>query len=273
MKAVNGRKTTVRGIIHCHSNLSYDSKVPLAQLCAALRNEGFGFVALTEHAQTVTEEDYRRFIADCKDQSDASFVAIPGLEVRCNDGIEIACVGVREIVHSGSPGKVVARVRELGGYAIWVHPLKRGRWPGKFLDCDAVEVLNGKVDGTVSPNFALLRDFRKHRQTEGRVHAIFGIDLHDLETPREIWIEVEPAALTAADVLEALREGRFVSRVARGEVSSTGEVTLGQFLSMKAMRAGYVGWNSLRSAMPKPLKKSIDALGRPLVRLAKKRRK
>lgn len=270
MDARNGQRVKARGIIHCHTNLSYDCEVALPDLCTALRQEGFSFVALTEHAQSVTPESYQRFVGECGGQSSELFVVIPGLEVRCNDGIEIAGVGITEVVSPGTPAQVVARIRQLGGYAIWVHPLKRGRWPGRLFDCDAVEVLNGKVDGTIAPNLTFLRRVRRHRREGGRIHAIFGIDLHDLEVPRDVWIECDTWALTAKHILEALREGSFVSRVVKGAVSSAGRVPFSQRLPLFALRCAYIGWNSVRAALPGRLQTGLVKLSRPFIRVIKK---
>jgi len=269
MEPVRPRRFAARGIIHCHSDLSYDCKTRLADLCVILRREGFSFVALTEHVKGVSPEDYDRFVAQCRKETNGSFVVIPGLEVRCGDGIEVAAVGVSELVNSGPPDEVVSHVRNLGGYAVWVHPLKRGRWMGRLLGCDAIEVMNGKVDGTVAPDLALLRRVRKCRRMGAGVHAIFGLDMHDLDQPREVWVECKVPALTPAHVVQSLRDGAYVNRVARGAVSSSGEIALFEHLWLLILRWAFIAWNAVCEVVPTKVLTVLIRVSRPFVRMIK----
>ena len=138
-----------KGIIHCHTDLSYDGLVSLADLCSSLQATGFSFVAITEHVKGLTSEQYSDFVTYCKAISTSSFVAIPGLEVRLDDGFEIAAVGISHFIDTTSKEEVIEAIRNQGGYSIWVHPYKRGRPDLSSIDCDAIEILNGKIDGTV----------------------------------------------------------------------------------------------------------------------------
>ena len=71
----------VRGIIHCHSDISYDCKTPLPALCAKLESEGFQFVALTEHDRGVRDETYAQFARRCAEVSSERFLAlVPAVE-------------------------------------------------------------------------------------------------------------------------------------------------------------------------------------------------
>jgi hypothetical protein len=260
----------VRGIIHCHSDISYDCKTPLPALCAKLESEGFQFVALTEHDRGVRDETYAQFARRCAEVSSERFLALPGLEVRCPEGVEIAGLGISELVRPGTPEEVVTRIRELAGYAVWVHPWKQGRWQGSFLDCDAVEILNGKVNGTVVPDLRLLRSYRAERQRGRRFHALFGLDLHDWQTPRTVWTECRVPVLSAAALLGALHAGAFVNRVHHGEVSSTGEVTRSAHLRMAVLRMAYRSWNGFLDATPKSIRPLVQRISRPLVKRFKR---
>jgi predicted metal-dependent phosphoesterase TrpH len=256
----------LKGIIHCHSDLSYDCRVPLAELRRALRAEGFSFVALTEHTRGVTSESYAAYVAACRAHSDAEFAILPGLEVRCDDGAEIAAIGVGEFISEGPVAAVVSRVRELGGYAIWVHPWKRGR-AAQWLECDAIEVLNGKMDGTVAPNFLLRREAIRHIGERKTPHLIFGLDLHSLDQPRAVWLECDAAGLDARHIAESIRRGRYASRVAHGGMSSRGEVAFLDSLRLRSLRGAYLAWNRMLPSQPGKLRSALLWLSRPLVRL------
>jgi hypothetical protein len=259
----------IRGIVHCHTNLSYDCQVTLPELSDQLRREGFHFVALTEHTQGVTRETYSEFLANCRKETRDDFVVLPGLEFRCEEGIEIAGLGLWEFMEGALVADVVARVRNQGGYAIWVHPKKRGE-ADRMLDCDAVEVLNGKVDGVVAPDLSMVRMVRESSEGQRRRHMIFGLDFHSFEQGRHVWTECAVSRLDARSVLESLREGRFWNCVAHGRISSSGEMTFSTRARLQALRWAYLRWNGARETAPPPIQRALSLLGEPIVKLIKR---
>ena len=262
-----------RGIIHCHSDLSYDCKVSLPELSRQLRSEGFHFVALTEHALGVTRKAYEDFVARCRDETSDEFVVLPGIEFRCEDGVEIAGAGLWEFMEGNDAGSVVSQIHAQGGYAIWVHPKKRGYKIDRLLECDAVEVLNAKVDGTVAPDFELLNRVLEARQTEGRSspQVIFGLDLHNLDQLRDVWIECAVRKLDAQEILASLGEGRFWSCVPQGRVSANGEMPRITRLRLELLRWAYLKWNSGRSRVPASFRPAIQSLSRPFIKSIKRK--
>ena len=270
MDATRGQTFLVRGIVHCHSALSYDCQVPLVDLCRTLQREGFHFVALTEHAQGVTAENYANFVEQCQQASTEAFVAVAGLEVRCGGGVEIAGIGVTQLFDPQSPQEAVATIRNWGGFAVWVHPWKHRQWNGPLLDCDAVEVLNAKADGALAPNLRLLRWVRKHRQKTAQPYVIFGLDLHSLEHARDVWIECRVPALTRQAILESFREGQFVSHIASGEVSSSGRIAFPDYLQILVLRCAYLAWRTTLRAVPEVMRGFLIEWSRPLVRALKR---
>jgi hypothetical protein len=241
-----------RGIVHCHSNLSYDGSASLQDLRACLREGGFDFVALTDHDRGVSPEKYRQLVEACRAISDDRFVAVPGIEVLCTDGVEIAGIGVHELPTPGDPETVVRQIRAARGYAIWVHPLKRSRsrQVGRVLDCDAVEVLNGKVDGTLAPDLRLVRRVQRERRRGRPVHLVFGLDLHDLDQPRDVWVECDVESLQSRAIIDALRHGRFVNRVRRGSMTSTGLISIKDRSLFALLRLGSVIWDTTLKRSP-----------------------
>ena len=261
--------STIEGIVHCHTTLSYDGEVQLGDLCKLLRQQGFGFVALTEHPRGVSAGDYEQFVRKCQEASDGNFVAIPGLEFCCDDGVEIAGIGASQLLEGGTPDQVVARIREQGGFAIWVHPWRNGRRKGPLLDCDAVEVLNLKLDGTLAPNLSLLRRTVQERKAGRRFHAIFGVDFHDHSQPFSAWVECQVPEVTSHAIVTALREGRFVSRVPHAAMSSSGAVGIVDYVLMVLFRSAFLAWAGLLRSVPDSMRNSLIALSRPAVRLVR----
>ncbi|MGO9269594.1 MAG: ATP-grasp domain-containing protein [Terriglobia bacterium] len=257
---------TVKGIVHCHTTLSHDGEVPLSDLCDLLRQQGFGFVALTEHPRGLTARDYQEFVQKCREASRRDFVAIPGLEFRCDNGVEIAGIGVSQMLDGRTPSEIVAQIRDLGGYAVWVHPWRNGPWNAPFLDCDAVEVLNLKVDGTLAPNLNLLRRTVKERKAGRRFRAIFGVDFHDRNQALSAWVECQVPEVTPDAILATLQEGRFVNRVPYAATSSSGAVGVVDYALMALFRSGFLAWRRLLRSVPDSARNSLIALSRPAVR-------
>lgn len=261
---------SLKGIVHCHTTTSYDGKVSLENLCTLLRKEGFDFVALTEHSRGLTTEDYAEFVKSCQDHTTPEFLVIPGIEVRVEKDIEIAAIGVTELPPALGPDELTSWVRRKGGYAIWVHPFRHGKWAGPFLDCDGVEVMNGKLDGTLAPNLSLLRRFKRGRSADKHFSAIFGLDFHDLWQARQVWIECTPAERKAEAVVEALRKGRFLNRVPWGAMSSAGSVPLVQRPLFIVLRSAYLVWRTVLRSIPCSWRDSLISVSRPAVRILKR---
>ena len=261
----------LKGIIHSHTTFSYDGTLSVEEFCALLRKEGFDFVGLTEHTRGLTSQHFADLVRTCEQQSDDKFLAIPGLEFRCPDGTEIAGIGIDRWLEDQPPEQMVPDIRNAGGFAVWVHPHKRSHWRGPFLDCDAVEMLNGKIDGVLAPNFSLLRDYEQERRKGRSFHAVFGLDFHNVRQARNVWIECQAEALNASAIVSSLREGRFISRVAHGAMASDGQINPTDRLKMISLRAAFLTWAAILRNAPSSLRSSLVNLSRPIVRQLKRR--
>ncbi len=261
---------TVKGIVHCHTSYSFDGTVNLHELCVLLRREGFGFVALTEHARGISAPDYQRFVQACRDESSPSFIAIPGLELRFANGLEIAGIGISKLPTAAEPNEASAQIRELGGFAVWVHPHGRGKWKGPLIDCDALEVLNGKVDGGVAPNLSLVRWVRMERKGGKKLLAVFGLDFHSTDQPRGVWLECRVPQMSAPSIVESLREGRFVSRVAHGAMSSSGRIGILDYFLLAMLRSVFLCWKLMQANVPSWARRRLVAAARPVTRILKR---
>lgn len=259
-----------RGIIHCHTDASYDSSIQLEELCYVLKSSGFDFVALTEHTKNLTSERYHELVHACEALSSSSFLVIPGLEIKLDDGTEIAGIGIDQLIHETSFGPVVDQIRNMGGYAIWVHPRKRQHHVViADYDCDAIEIMNGKIDGTTAPNLSLLWQVRRARRGGKDVHAIFGPDLHVLGPPLSVWTECLVSELTRTAIVHELRQGRFVNYSSRLRITSLGSTSIYGFFLLLALRCSYLGWNKLLSVTPPVISNSLIRNSRRIVNLLK----
>lgn len=259
------------GIVHCHSELSYDCRTPLEALRDLFTRQGLQFAAMTDHDRGLTPDGFRDFVGRCAALSDERFVFVPGIEVRCAGGAEIAGVGLSELPEPGEPEAVVRRVRELGGYAIWVHPRKRAKAIGHVIDCDALEVLNGKLDGVFAPDLGLVRLVRQERARGRKTHAMFGLDMHDDLQPRCVWTQCEVPTLEPGAIVESFRRGRFVNRTRWGTVASSGEVGLSDLVRLSSLRWATRAWDGLLRRLPEGPRQAVVRASRPAVGRLKSR--
>jgi hypothetical protein len=262
---------TARGIVHTHTNYSYDGMLSVAEFSELLKKEGFQFVGLTEHTLGLGPDKYAELVRECREHSDDKFVAIPGLEFRCGNGNEIAGIGLKQWLEDKPPDEMISEIRQAKGFSIWVHPFKKGLWSGPFLNCDAIEVLNGKLDGVLAPNLGLLREYKRQRRQGGKFNAIFGLDFHNLRQLRSVWVECQVENLTADEIVKALREKRYVSRIAGGAMTCDGDIKPLDYLKMVSLRAAFVGWRIVLQVVPSSIRSTLVNVSRPMVKILKRR--
>lgn len=259
----------VKGVVHCHTEMSYDSSISLELLCRTLKEEGFSFVAVTDHVKGITAGQYRSFVDTCKKMSSDQFVVIPGLEILLDNGDEIAAVGIHEFISSTASLEVFEQIHQQGGYSIWVHPHKRRRPALTKYDCNAIEILNGKIDGTVAPNLELFFQTRKLQRMGRNFHVIFGADLHNLNEDRSVWIECEVFLLTEDDLLCSLRHGLYENHVTSVNVSSYSFLSLSAIGRMVLFRLAYLAWNTILERLPNKYRFKLVLISRDLVKYLK----
>lgn len=242
----------VRGIIHCHSTWSYDGQNSLEELCLEFQKQGFRFVALTEHSHGITKASYREFVSLCERLSSAIFLVVPGLEILCPDGTEIAGVGLDIVVPPGSPAQVIEGIKRAGGFAVWVHPKKRLKLPNKPFQSHAIEVLNGKEDGTLAPPISLFREVKKWRKKYS-FFMIVGLDLHGLGAPLNVWTECYVSKLSKENIMEALFKGNFINLISGTSIPSSGAMKFKDNVYFVVVRIIYLLWNLFLKILPKPM--------------------
>jgi hypothetical protein len=152
-----------------------------------------------------------------------------------------------------------------------VHPFKKGRWTEPFLNCDAIEILNGKLDGVLAPNLGLLREYKRERARGKAFGAIFGLDFHNLRQLRSVWVECQVEKLTTDEIVKALREKRYVSHIANGTMTCEGEIKTLDYLKMVSLRAAFVGWRAVLQVVPGSVRSSLVEISRPVVQMLKRR--
>ncbi len=233
----------VRGVVHCHSDLSFDCESTLRGIRDALLAKRFHFVALTEHTKDVSASAYHEYVLTCDAMSDESFVMLPGLEIRCTDSRhELLAIGLRQYLKDDDSMGLIKSIKQHGAFCVLPHPWKHGQ--SKFIEgVDGIELLNGKVDGLRAPNFALTRFFYRESNVKLRPCAIFGADAHSLDSIGAVFVECELKSLSPGNILESLKCGDFLNSTVFVSVPATGRMTLIQQCRCCLWRSAYIGWN------------------------------
>lgn len=129
-----------------------------------------------------------------------------------------------------------------------------------MLECDAIEVMNLKEDGPVSPNLSLLRKVVRERKAGRHFYAIFGMDFHDSWQPFSAWVECQTSELTAGAILGALRDGQFVSRVPYATASSSGAIGIADYTLLLLIRSVFLVWRRILKSVPDSMRNSLIVL-------------
>lgn len=208
-----------RGIVHVHSDFSFDCSTPLVRIKELARRKELSFVVQTEHSNEMTAASHQRFAEEARALSDGEFLMVPAVEYATADNrIHVLALGVEpfwEDLRLCPPerlGELIERIRDAGGVSVLAHPERANaieRVAPEVLErIDAVEVWNGKTDRLGPSPRALLEVIRRRRG--GRpAPALVGLDLHRVADYRPVGIRVERRPESERDLVEMIRGFRY----------------------------------------------------------------
>ena len=235
------RDSPAKGLFHVHTNHSFDGESSLEELVRFCRENGFAFVCVTDHADLMDEESVRRVVRECDAHSGDGVKVIPGLEYAFphDEGVHLLCVGIREPVQEKRIVSAVDEVRRRGGLSIVAHPSRNGyRIPEEIESAiDGIEVWNAAYDSRYLPDSGSLQLWKSVRRRNPRVMAYSGLDMHDVRWFREVFLELNremPSRET--DVIEELRQGRFLGKGRYASVGANGPPSLTKLLALRTGR-------------------------------------
>lgn len=200
----------LHGVVHCHSDHSFDGQCSYAELRAFFEARGVSFVCITEHIEHLDQEKVDAILRACESHSDGHFRFLPGIEM---DYFKIYFIGLRGAsVDFSSHEAQFNSLYPDARMCVFAHPIKaRYRYPQWLIDrCDAVEILNTRYDGRHyfrPQSERLLRSVRRSRP--GAV-AVAGMDFHRPGDDSAVHLVLERhIPLTDDAIVEEIRSGRF----------------------------------------------------------------
>lgn len=198
------------GLIHIHSNHSFDGQCTYAQLRELFIAQGLRFACITEHIEGLDQPAIDRIIEQCHAASDAAFLFIPGLEMDCFRVIFLGLDPVR--VDFTTDRTTFDTLRSASRLCILAHPVKtRFTYPDWLIDaCDGIEIWNARHDGFHGLRPQNERLFRTLSQRKPNPVKLAGLDLHTPSDFRPLTVRLQqPGPLTAAYVLDQLQHNRI----------------------------------------------------------------
>ena len=202
----------VIGILHCHSNYSYDAKLSLRELKELFQKNGVQFVCMTEHADELTKDRAAAFVRECDELSDDSFRFIPGFEVPYGKGTHVLMIGMREFFGSYAPDSDALRVwTRRAPFVVLAHPV-RNRFKvddGLLAQLHGLEVWNQQYEGKRVPRVRSLKLFTRLKKKRETLVATGGIDFHRTEHMGAPLTHLHVETLTEEAILEKLKTGAF----------------------------------------------------------------
>lgn len=207
MNLFNEKYRWYKGNIHAHTNVS-DGLLSPADVVSVYKNEGYDFIALTDHRQASAGKEY------------PDFLVLSGIEMHVNDYISRRAFHIVGIGFEGeikyredlSPQELIDTVIQHNGLAILAHP----SWSLLTHD-DAlslkyyhgIEVFNSVSD--TKSNRGNSSEFIDTVASKGLIKLIFAVDDTHYYTDELFggYIMVNSPSLNKNDILLNIKKGNF----------------------------------------------------------------
>lgn len=200
-----------KGIIHVHSNYSYDGRHSLEEIAQYGIRSGFSFIGMSEHSDTLNEEKMDGYVKECQRISNRDCLMIPGIEFTCENDLHIIGLGVKHYIKTKDPIQAARFIQKNGGIAIIAHPVRYHYkiQPDLAEAADGIEVWNTAYDGRFVPNIhsmTLLRDLNKNGRS---LLGFGGEDLHQIRDRCSVALFLSMENLREEGILSNLRQGNY----------------------------------------------------------------
>lgn len=124
----------LRGIIHCHSRFSHDSKGTYEEILAAAKAAQIDFICMTDHPP---KDDKGRPLREGWTGLHDGVLFIQGAEY----GDQILALGIREAITGKDRRETIRAIHDQGGVAIACHPELIDDWD-EVAEADGMEIYN-----------------------------------------------------------------------------------------------------------------------------------
>jgi hypothetical protein len=200
-----------KGIIHVHSNYSYDGEHSLKEIVQYAKNRSYSFIGMSEHSDTLDKDKMSKYVEECKAVSTADCLIIPGVEFTCENNIHIIGIGVQQITYTKEPLEIAEFINQQNGISIIAHPSRYNYQIPTDLNyaVTGIEVWNAAYDGRFVPNYYSLNLVKKIRKRKDSILAFGGQELHRIQNHFNVETTIYCNKLSKDTMLQALKKGDF----------------------------------------------------------------
>ena len=199
----------LKGILHVHSNYSYDGQHSLEEIARYGKERGYAFLGMSEHSDTLDEARMEKYIEECQRLSTQECLIIPGIEFTCDNNLHLIGLGLKKYTNQSDPLKVTDFIHKYGGIAIIAHPIRYNyNIPSGLAQAvDGIEVWNASYDGRFIPNDRSLKLIKEIKKKNKSIIAFGGQDLHQIRNNCCVEISILCKELSQGAILFAIKKG------------------------------------------------------------------
>ena len=171
-----------RGLIHFHSNYSYDSILSIKNIVKFAQKENLNFLALTDHDTIKGSIELKKYI----DHKKIDIEVIMAAEY-CTEYGDVIALGIKEEITEMKFDLFVQQVKQQNGLLFFPHPYYgHTHIEDVAQKVDFIEVFNSRVDKARNGKAIILSN--KYKK-----HQYYATDAHNYKSLKNSIIEVEKA--------------------------------------------------------------------------------
>lgn len=197
-----------KGLVHVHSDYSYDAKLTLPEYIKYARGNNISFILFAEHCDTFTKQSYEEYKERCRELSDDALLLIPGIEYSAGKGLHIAGFGLEKYAPADTIPDIIETIRKVGGMSSYVHPVFQGfKYIHDLQTVDAIEIHNSKYDGILSARYKSYRLLKKYLEVNPGMAVTCGTDYHKTQDFKNyVYLYIDGNKLEKNELLKKIKE-------------------------------------------------------------------
>ena len=210
---MKNNQKSFRGLIHIHTTYSYDGTLSLPDFADLVKNRGYDFIFLTEHAEDYDDKKMQVFVNACTDATHEDFLVIPGLEFNINNEIHILGIGIENFIDEHDPEELIRKIHENNGLAILAHTAEyKKKIPyTKLHEIDFIEIWNPRYGERIAPSIKSIKILHEFRKMKKIYCASGGLDMHKREDIKNLYQVVFSSRLNQKEIKDSLKQGEFIT--------------------------------------------------------------
>ncbi len=242
------KNATYRGALHCHSTNSLDGHLSPYNVSKAYSDQGFNFVAITDHNTLTSYTPVTGILALPGEEVSTSLV-FPPHNYKNLSG-HVVALNIKTMIKPWSaPQTELDAINAQGGLAFLAHPTEQ--IPSLFFSNETLKTLTNYSFIEITNNDAAtaIQLYDKLLSNGKVVWAVGTDDSHTLaEVNQKGSVIVNADRLTIEDVMSNLRSGNFYVSTGRGDPATPGDARIssitasGLTITVKVPEASTIHW-------------------------------